>query len=393
MKDVELPQGMQRAMARQAEAERERRAKIINAGAWRVARDRDELPAEERVRRSVARTLGSGLALLILLGVLGAWFSLGAFTLRPGEAAVLLRLGRHAGTIAEDGFHLTLPPPLVLREIVNVGEVRNEDFGRAAEGGDEEQATHEASMQTSDNNIVRVCFSVSTRSRTPSRARYRVADPDSVVRDASQAAMREAVGGMTVDGRCCASTGHAHRRRTRALQDILDRLYDAGMSARRGRAARHVQAPAPAVRRLRRRERGKRDADRRVDAAEGYRDEVLPGARAQAARAAGAGRGHREAVVADATGEAARFQAVAAEYRKAPGVTEKRLYLETMEQVLPKVEKVIIEPGTANVRAVSAARARFEAGAVRRAVRQRSWWCCGARWGSSRPATSTSGRS
>ncbi|HVH20130.1 MAG TPA: hypothetical protein VNF72_17695, partial [Myxococcota bacterium] len=64
-----------------------------------MARDRGDLPTDEHVRRSVARTLGSGLFLLVLLGVLGAWISLGAFTLRPGEAAVLLRLGRHAGTI------------------------------------------------------------------------------------------------------------------------------------------------------------------------------------------------------------------------------------------------------------------------------------------------------
>jgi membrane protease subunit HflK len=86
-----------------------------------------------------------------------------------------------------------------------------------------------------------------------------------------------------------------------------------------------------------------------VNEAEGYRNEVLPGARAEAAELTAQAEAHREAVVADATGEAARFQAIAEEYRKAPSVTEKRLYLETMEQVLPKVEKVIIEPGTTNV--------------------------------------------
>jgi membrane protease subunit HflK len=317
-----------------------------------VAPDRDELPGEERVRRSVARTLGNGLALLILLAVLGAWFSLGAFTLAPGQAAVLLRLGRHAGTVTDTGFHLTLPPPLVLREIVNVGEVRNEDFGRtagAAQAGQkgEEQATHEASMQTSDNNIVRVSFSVQYTIKDAFAARYRVADPGSVVRDASQAAMREAVGGMTVDGVLREHKATLTADVTRALQDILD-SYDAGIDVL-GVQLRDVQAPAAVRAAFDDVNAANQDANRLVNEAEGYRNEVLPGARAKAAELVAQAEGHRQSVVAEATGEAARFQAVATEYRKAPAVTEKRLYLETMEAVLPKVEKVIIEPGTANV--------------------------------------------
>lgn len=312
-----------------------------------MARDQGELPGEERVRRSVARTLGNSVAVLILLGVLGAWFSLGAFTLAPGEAAVLLRLGRHAGTVVDTGFHLTLPPPLVLREVVNVGEVRNEDFGRTGDEVNEEQAAHEASMQTSDNNIVRVSFSVQYTIKDAFAARYRVADPVAVVRDAAQAAMREEVGRMTVDGVLREQKAALTAGVARVLQDILDG-YDAGIDIL-GVQLRDVQAPAAVRAAFDDVVAATQDASRLVNEAEGYRNEVLPGARAQAAELVAQAEGHREAVVAEATGEAARFQAVAVEYRKAPAVTEKRLYLETMEQVLPKVEKVIIEPGTTNV--------------------------------------------
>lgn len=314
-----------------------------------MARDPEQLPAEERVRRSVARTLGNGMAVLVLFGLLGAWASLGAFTLQPGQAAVLLRLGRHAGTISEAGFHLTLPPPIVLREVVNVGEVRNEDFGAAAVGDEQSalESLHEAAMQTSDNNIVLVLFSVQYRIKDPFAARYRVADPVAVVRDAAQAAMREAVGRMTVDG--------VLRERKEALtsdvavllQDILDG-YDAGIDVEEVQL-QDVQPPAAVRAAFDDVVAATQDASRVMNEAEGYRNEVLPDARGRAAELLAQADGHRAAVVADATGEAARFGAVAAEYRKAPRVTEQRLYLETMEQVLPKVETVIVEPGTAGV--------------------------------------------
>ena len=308
--------------------------------------DREPLPAEERVRRSVARTLAHGTFFLVALAALGLWGSLGVFTLQPGEAAVLLLLGRHAGTVTEEGFHLTLPPPLMLREIVKVGEVRNEDFGQVDASETEEQA-HESAMQTSDNNIVRVSFSVQYRVKDAFAARYRVADPVSVVRDAAQAAMREAVGRMTVDGVLREQREALTSDVRVALQEILDG-YDAGIHLESVQL-RDVEAPTAVRAAFDDVVAATQDASRLVNEAEGYRNEVLPKARAEAAELQAQAEGHREAVVAEATGEAARFRAVADEYRKAPEVTRKRLYLETMESVLPKVEKVIIEPGTTSV--------------------------------------------
>jgi membrane protease subunit HflK len=298
----------------------------------------------------VARTLRSGLFILIAFGVLGAWFALGAFTLRPGQAAVLLRFGQHAGTITDAGFHLTLPPPIVLRTIVNVGEVRNEDFGRAKDPKDvqdAERALHEASMQTSDNNIVLVSFSVQFTIKDAFAARYRLADPVSVVRDAAQAAMREEVGRMNVDGVLREHRDELVSGTATVLQDMLD-AYDAGIDIQ---GVQLIDAQAPEAVRAAFADvvAANQDASRLVNEAEGYRNEVLPRSRAEAAELTAQAEAHRESVVAEATGEATRFLAIAAEYRKAPAVTEKRLYLETMEQVLPKVEKVIIEKGTTSV--------------------------------------------
>src|SRR5262245_38990254 len=308
-----------------------------------MAGDREPLPAEERVRRSVARTLRNGVVFLIVLGLLGAWFSLGAFTLRPGQSAVLLLLGRHYGTISDAGFHLTLPPPIVLRTIVNTGEVRNEDFGRAKGSEDAERAAHEAAMQTSDNNIVRVSFSLQYTIKDPFAVVYRLEDPVSVVRDAAQAAMREEVGQMSVDGVLREHRAELVANAGRKLQDILDG-YDAGIDIQ-GVQLIDVQPPTAVRAAFDDVVAANQDASRLMNEAEGYSNEVLPGARAQAAELQAESEAHREAVVAEATGVAARFRAVAAEYRKAPEVTRKRLYLETMESVLPKVDKVIVEKG------------------------------------------------
>ncbi|TFG94264.1 MAG: hypothetical protein E4H11_07085, partial [Myxococcales bacterium] len=87
--------------------------------------DTPPLTAEERVRGSVRRTLGSWALAALLLAGIGAWAWQGSFTLKPGEAAVLLLLGRHYETVTRSGFHWRLPEPIVRRTVVNMTELRN----------------------------------------------------------------------------------------------------------------------------------------------------------------------------------------------------------------------------------------------------------------------------
>ncbi len=307
------------------------------------------LPADERARRWAGRIFRNSLLLLALLAVFGGWGSLGVFTLQPGEAAVLLRFGAHAGTVSESGLHITWPPPIVLREVVDTDRLRNEDFGFR---GREDETTPregllEATMQTSDNNIVRVGFAVQYEIKDAFAVRYRLAEPDAVIRDAAQAAMREVVGRETVDGvlrqRRAAVTADVHA----LLQDVLD-SYELGVRIRRV-LLQDVQPPAPVRAAFDDVVRATQDASRVVNEAEGYRNELLPNARGEAAERLQAAYGYRDAKIAESTGEAERFRAIAAEYRKAPEVTQKRLYLETMEAILPEVQTVIIEPGTAQI--------------------------------------------
>jgi membrane protease subunit HflK len=311
-----------------------------------VAEGDENLSTDQRVRRSVARTLGNLTLTSVVLGVIGVWLSLGVFALDPGEAAVLLRLGKHVGTVSDPGVHWTLPPPITTREIENVGMVRNEDFGVPGpdEPADADTLVHESSMQTSDNNIVRVSFTVQYRIGDPFAARYRIADLSAIVRSASAAAMREVVGRMTVDGVLREQRDALTSEVLVTLQGVFDR-YSKDMIVVDAVELQDVQAPSAVRAAFDDVVAAIQDASRHMNEAEGYRNQVIPNARAEAIELIEGANGYRDARIAEATGEATRFTAVSAEYRKAPAVTRKRLYLETMESVLPGVEKVIVKPG------------------------------------------------
>ena len=312
-----------------------------------MATEDRKLPAEERVRRSVARTLGNTLFALVLLALIAGWAWLGFYQLNFGHAAVILRLGKHVDTVGEAGLRWHLPPPLETHEIINVEQVAREEFGRAASPKAAQEALAEATMQTSDNNIVQLGFVVQYRVKDAFAARYRLADPRATLRDAAQAAVREVVGHMPIDSVLSQGKGQVADEAQALLQRILDG-YDAGLLVT-SIELQEVQAP-DAVRSAFDDVIGAaQDADRAVTQAEGYRNELLPGARAEAVELIESASGYRDARIAESTGEAQRFAALEQAYRDAPDVTRKRLYLETMESVLPKVDKVIIEPGAAGV--------------------------------------------
>lgn len=303
--------------------------------------------AEREEEQKAGSLLRKVMLLLLVVGGIGAAYAtLGWFTLNPGEAAVILRLGKYSRTEASEGFHLKyFPAPIETHEVVNVGISQRLEFGDvdAAEG----ELVAETAMQTGDNNIVLVEFVVQYKIGRPFESRYRITDLDEILRDAAQAAMREVVGRSTVDGVIAEQKGAIGIEVAELLQHILDD-YDSGVLIEIVEL-QDVQPPEAVRGSFDDVVAANQDRTRRTSEAEGYANEVLPKARAEAKELVEEAIGYREAKVADAEGEADRFLSIVAEYQKAPEITRKRMYLETMEAVLPKVEKVIIEPGTASV--------------------------------------------
>lgn len=310
-----------------------------------MARKPEDSP-EERVRRSVARTIANLTLLVASIAVLGAWAYFGFYQLEPGQAAVILRFGKYVRTEGDPGLRWHWPPPLESHEIVNVESLDKEEFGaRHGEEQSEEEVRHEASMQTSDNNIVHVAFVAQYRIKDAFKSRYRVAEPRAILRDAAQAAVRGVVGRHTIDGVLRQERGMVQTESEEALQESLDR-YEAGLEVV-GIELQDVSPPSEVRAAFDDVLAAMQDRDRSVNEAEGYANEVLPKARAQAIEAVESAKGYRDSKIAEASGEATRFRAIATEYQKAPDVVRTRLFLETMEEVLPNVRAVIVEPGTA----------------------------------------------
>lgn len=306
----------------------------------------DESSTDARVRGGAARLLLNALTALVVLGVLGLWALTGLYTLEPGKAAVILRLGEYRGQTEESpGLHWHLPTPIEVREIIDVGQIEQVEFGVAGvDGVLGTNALSEAAMQTQDNNIVHLGFVVQYKVGSAFESRFRVKDPDMTLRDSAQAAIREVVGRNTIDDVLSEGRGAVELDTLAVLQQILD-SYESGIEVTSVQL-QEVQPPP-----------GVRDAfddviaaaqdrDRQIQEALGYENEVLPRARAEAREMETSADAYRQAKVAEATGEAGRFLAIMAEYQQAPDITRRRLYIETMEEVLPDVEKVLIEPGT-----------------------------------------------
>lgn len=296
--------------------------------------------------RKVGRLLSRLLLGVLLLGGAGAWWAVaGWFVLNPGEVAVILRFGEYARTVTTEGFHLkVIPGPVETQEIVNVSVSQRREFGDV--DATDPAVLAETAMQTSDNNIVHAEFMVQYKVGKAFESRYRVADLEEILRDSAQAAMREVIGRNTIDD-VLTGPGAIGLEAAELLQEILDG-YDSGLWVG-SVELQNVQPPESVRDAFDDVIAANQDRNRKVNEAEGYANEVLPHARAEATEVLQSAIAYRDAKIAEAGGEAQRFLAILVEYQKAPAITRKRLYLETMEEVLPGVEKVIIEPGTASV--------------------------------------------
>ncbi len=310
------------------------------------------------IRRQVARTVANWVVVGVSLAVIAGWASTGFYTLDPGEAAVILRLGSYSRTVLEPGPRLHLPPPLEYAEKVNVIEIRREKFGfeetKDVEPG-AETATFETAIQTADQNIVNLSYVVQYRIDDPFSFLYGLASPDETLRDAAQASVREVVGAKNVDGVLSAERGQIEDEAEMILQSTLADYFSSTEIANESAfridrvSLQIVQPPAPVQEAFDDVVAAQQDEARSTSLAQGDAQEILQRAEAEAQELLESATAYKQAKILEAKGEADRFVALYQEYARAPEVTRRRLYLETMEQVMPGIEKLIVEPDTVNM--------------------------------------------
>jgi len=326
-----------------------------------VSRDGDDeakLDTDQKIRRSVARTFFNGLLLLLCLALLGGWAYTGLYMIDPGEAAVVLRLGRYERTIFEPGLRWHLPPPLEYVEKVDVARIRRQEFGldrtETDVGGEGAGGSvRESAIQTADSNIVNVAYELQYKVGDPYAYRFSMADPGAVLHDATEAAMRSVIGKRTIDAVLSQDRSEIESEARELLGEMLSSyVTDVGHESAFAVGRINLEKPqAPEAVREAFADvvSAGQDEKRSSLEASGDAQEILQRARSEAAELREQAEAYKRAKIIEARGEATRFEALVAEYQLAPEVTRRRLYLETMEEILPGIEKMVVEPNTVNM--------------------------------------------
>jgi membrane protease subunit HflK len=306
----------------------------------------------------------NALILLLSLAVLLGWASQGFYQLDPGESAVILRLGAYDRTQVVEGWGWHLPPPLESHVIVNTHELRTESFGGQAtrstpgtpvdaeESGIADRIKRDA-VQTGDGNIINVAYELQYKVGNAYAYLFAMADPAAILHDATEAAMRTVIGKKTIDGVLSQNRSEIEREAEQLLESMLDSyLADLDFAAAFDIGRINLEKPqAPEAVREAFADvvSAGQDEKRSSLVATGDAQEILERARSEVAELFEEAEAYKRARIIEAQGEATRFEALLVEYRRAPEVTRRRLYLETMEEILPGVEKMVVEPNTVNM--------------------------------------------
>ncbi|TIS01132.1 MAG: FtsH protease activity modulator HflK, partial [Mesorhizobium sp.] len=291
---------------------------------------------QDRLRRALPGGGGASPAVLglIALALVVLWAFKAIYTVQPDEVAVELRFGKPKAELSQPGLHFhwwpieTVETAKISEQLVSIG-------GGASSGS--------GLMLSGDQNIVNVQFSVAYQVSDPRAYLFDVSDPDGMLTQVAESAMREVVGRRPAqdifrDDRQGIATSVRE-----IVQNTLDG-YKTGLQVN-AISIEDAAPPREVADAFDEVQRAEQDEDKFVEQANQYSNQKLGQARGEAAQIREDAAAYKNRVVQEAEGEAQRFISVYNEYAKAPDVTRKRLYLETMERILKDSNKVVVEQG------------------------------------------------
>ncbi len=273
-----------------------------------------------------------GLGLIALIGLF-AWLVTGVAIVGPGDQAVVFRFGEWQ-TNFRPGLHFHMPVPIESHVIVQVEKSEQEHIG---------VTTDESLMLTQDENIVDIEFTVKwkVKADAPQDFVLNVKEPENAVRMVAESVMREVVGKSKLQPLITTARGEVETEVRAQVQALLDD-YRAGILIEGVQIAKS-DPPSLVIEAFNDVNVAEQDAEKNINEATRDANQLVPRARGTAERLLQEAEGYRDQIVADAEGEASRFEQIYAEYKKAPRVTRERMYLETMERVLGRTDKLILD--------------------------------------------------
>lgn len=304
--------------------------------------------SQDKVRRLVPGGFGSPMIIILILAILvGLWLLSGLYRVQENERGVELLFGKWNGSVTEAGLHWWPPSPIgeVLTPAVtqinrlNIGFRDSTDpGGRAASSRD---INSESLMLTSDQNIADIDFTVQWRIANAGEYLFNIRDPEETVKAAAESSMREVVGQTALDDLLTSAREGVQDKTQTLIQGILDE-YGAGIAIERVQLQK-AEAPAPVIDSFNDVQRARQDKERSQNEAESYRNRIVPTARGEAAGILEEAAAYRERVIKEGQGEASRFDQIYASFKAQPEVTRRRLYIETLRDVLEKADKIILD--------------------------------------------------
>ena len=286
--------------------------------------------------------------LLVALAILGLWLASGIYTIQPDEQGLVTRFGK-LDRVTTPGLKYHLPTPIEAVEKVPVTRVNRVEVGFRSAGqttgarttGSARDVSDEALMLTGDENIIDINFVVLWKIGSAADFRFNVRDPENTVKAAAESVMREIVGQTPIVEATTEGRRAIELRAREQLQQLMVE-YGTGVLIDEVQLQK-ADPPAEVIDSFRDVQRAQADRERAQNEAEAFANDIIPRARGEAERLLQEAQAYRQEVTARSTGEAQRFKSILTEYLKAQDVTSRRLYRETMEQVLKNVNKVIID--------------------------------------------------
>jgi len=281
----------------------------------------------------------------VMIGIAAIlWLASGIYIVRPDELGVVKRFGEAVRTTMS-GIHYHIPIPIETVIKPKVTQVRRIEIGFRTIGDRQvgrTQAIHsESLMLTKAENIVNLTFIVQYQIKDPVEYLFNVMNQPKTVKDAAEAAMRETVGKNDIDDILTVGKFQVQQETKDILQSILD-SYKAGIHVVAVQL-QDVHPPEQVMAAFKDVASAKEDKSKLINEAHGYRNEILPKAKGAAAQIVNDAIAYRESKINQAQGDTSRFLQMLSEYRTARDVTKKRLYIETMEEILPHVNKIILD--------------------------------------------------
>jgi len=293
------------------------------------------------------------IVILIVLAMAVVWLFSGFYIVDPEEQAVITRFGKYDRT-AGPGLNYHIPSPIeqdikqkvtrIEREEVgfrSMGTIETENYNQDEKPTSQRDIPEESLMLTGDENIVDINFEVQWRIRDIKDFLFNVYRPKDTVKSAAESAMREIIGNTPIAVALAEGRSNIEQRTKELLQTTLD-SYGTGVEIVRLQMLK-VDPPSQVIDAFRDVQTARADKEREINQAEAYQNDIIPRARGDAARLVQEAEGYKQEVVDRSKGDASRFLAVYQQYKNAKEVTRKRLYLETMEEVLQGMDKVVID--------------------------------------------------